>query len=52
MSYQFGLLLAAFIDRAKQMVKAWNSLSQEQQAPFFQQARDNQTALRIKRAQV
>lgn len=38
-------------DRYKQIIKKWRTLSQEQKAPFLQQARDNRSQLRMKKAQ-
>ncbi|KAL3280233.1 hypothetical protein HHI36_017729 [Cryptolaemus montrouzieri] len=38
-------------DRYKQMIKKWRTLSTEQKAPYLQQARDNRSALRMKKQQ-
>lgn len=38
-------------DRYKQIIKKWRTLSQDQKAPFLQQARDNRSQLRMKKAQ-
>lgn len=38
-------------DRCKQILKKWRALQQEKKAPFLQQARDNRSALRMKKAQ-
>lgn len=38
-------------DRYKQILKKWRTLSQEQKAPFLQQARDNRSQLRMKKTQ-
>ena len=38
-------------DRCKQISKKWRALSNEKKAPFLQQARDNRSALRMKKAQ-
>lgn len=38
-------------DRCKQILKKWRSLSQDCKAPYLQQARDNRSALRMKKAQ-
>lgn len=38
-------------DRCKQILKKWRALPQEKKAPFLQQARDNRSALRMKKAQ-
>lgn len=38
-------------DRYKQIIKKWRTLSTEQKAPYLQQARDNRSALRMKKQQ-
>ncbi|XP_050308382.1 histone-lysine N-methyltransferase 2C-like isoform X2 [Anthonomus grandis grandis] len=38
-------------DRYKQIIKKWRTLSQEQKAPYLQQARDNRSQLRMKKQQ-
>jgi len=38
-------------DRCKQILKLWRSLSTEKKAPFLQSAKDNRSALRMRRAQ-
>lgn len=38
-------------DRCKQILKKWRALPQEKKGPFLQQARDNRSALRMKKAQ-
>ncbi|XP_004534774.1 histone-lysine N-methyltransferase 2C [Ceratitis capitata] len=38
-------------DRCKQILKRWRSLSNEKKAPFLQQAKDNRSALRMRRSQ-
>lgn len=38
-------------DRYKQIIKKWRTLSQDQKAPYLQQARDNRSQLRMKKAQ-
>ncbi|XP_063909689.1 histone-lysine N-methyltransferase 2C-like isoform X2 [Zophobas morio] len=38
-------------DRYKQILKKWRTLSSEQKAPYLQQARDNRSALRMKKQQ-
>lgn len=38
-------------DRCKQILKKWRALQTEKKAPFLQQARDNRSALRMKKAQ-
>lgn len=38
-------------DRCKQVLKKWRALPQERKGPFLQQARDNRSALRMKKAQ-
>ncbi|KAF5285410.1 hypothetical protein FQA39_LY16664 [Lamprigera yunnana] len=38
-------------DRYKQIIKKWRTLSSEQRAPYLQQARDNRSALRMKKQQ-
>ncbi|XP_060525404.1 histone-lysine N-methyltransferase 2C-like [Cylas formicarius] len=38
-------------DRNKQIIKKWRTLSQDQKAPYLQQARDNRSQLRMKKAQ-
>lgn len=38
-------------DRQKQIYKKWRALSNEKKAPFLQQARDNRTALRMRKNQ-
>lgn len=38
-------------DRYKQIIKKWRTLSTEQRAPYLQQARDNRSALRMKKQQ-
>lgn len=37
-------------DRCKQILKKWRALTNDQKAPFLQQARDNRSALRLKKA--
>lgn len=38
-------------DRCKQILKKWRALPQEKKAPFLQQARENRSTLRMKKAQ-
>lgn len=38
-------------DRYKQIIKKWRTLSTEQKAPYLQKARDNRSALRMKKQQ-
>lgn len=38
-------------DRCKQIFKKWRALSTEDKAPFLSKARDNRSALRMKKAQ-
>ncbi|CAH0559006.1 unnamed protein product [Brassicogethes aeneus] len=38
-------------DRYKQILKKWRTLSQDQKAPFLQQARDNRSQQRMKKTQ-
>lgn len=38
-------------DRYKQIIKKWRTLSNEQKAPYLQQAKDNRSALRMKKQQ-
>lgn len=38
-------------ERCKQILKKWRALSSEKKAPYLQQARDNRSALRMKKAQ-
>lgn len=38
-------------DRCKQILKKWRALSSDKKAPYLQQARDNRSALRMKKAQ-
>ncbi|ERL89633.1 hypothetical protein D910_06998 [Dendroctonus ponderosae] len=38
-------------ERYKQIIKKWRTLSQEQKAPYLQQARDNRSQLRMKKQQ-
>lgn len=38
-------------DRCKQILKKWRALSTEKRAPYLQHARDNRSALRMKKAQ-
>lgn len=38
-------------DRCKQILKKWRALSTEKKAPYLQLARDNRSALRMKKAQ-
>lgn len=38
-------------DRFKQILKKWRALSTENKQPFLQKARDNRSALRMKKAQ-
>lgn len=38
-------------DRCKQILKKWRALSADKKAPYLQQARDNRSALRMKKAQ-
>lgn len=38
-------------DRYKQILKKWRTLSSDQKAPYLQQARDNRSALRMKKQQ-
>lgn len=37
-------------ERCKQILKKWRSLTQDCKAPYLQQARDNRSALRMKKA--
>lgn len=41
----------AWSERYKQILKKWRSLSNDQKAPYLQHARDNRSALRMKKAQ-
>lgn len=41
----------AWNDRYKQIIKKWRTLSNEQKAPYLQQAKDNRSALRMKKQQ-
>lgn len=41
----------AWNDRYKQIIKKWRTLSSEQKAPYLQKARDNRSALRMKKQQ-
>lgn len=41
----------AWNDRYKQIIKKWRTLSTEQKAPYLQKARDNRSALRMKKQQ-
>lgn len=38
-------------DRYKQIIKKWRTLSPEQKAPYLHQAKDNRSALRMKKQQ-
>ena len=38
-------------ERSKQILKRWRALSTDKKAPFLQQARDNRSALRMKKQQ-
>lgn len=38
-------------DRCKQILKKWRALSSDKKSPYLQQARDNRSALRMKKAQ-
>lgn len=38
-------------ERYKQIIKKWRTLSTEQKQPYLQQARDNRSALRMKKQQ-
>lgn len=38
-------------DRYKQILKKWRALSADKKAPYLQQARDNRSAFRMKKAQ-
>lgn len=38
-------------ERCKQILKKWRALSTDKKAPFLQKARDNRSALRMKKAQ-
>lgn len=38
-------------DRCKQILKKWRALTTEKKAPYLQMARDNRSALRMKKAQ-
>lgn len=38
-------------DRYKQIIKKWRTLSNEQKAPYLQKAKDNRSALRMKKQQ-
>lgn len=38
-------------DRVKQILKKWRALSSDKKAPYLQQARDNRSALRMRKAQ-
>ncbi|XP_041970566.1 histone-lysine N-methyltransferase 2D-like isoform X2 [Aricia agestis] len=40
-----------WVDRCKQILKKWRALPSEQKAPYLQRARDNRSAMRMKRAQ-
>lgn len=38
-------------DRCKQILKKWRALSTEQKAPYLARARENRSAIRMKKAQ-
>lgn len=38
-------------DRCKQILKKWRALPTDKKAPFLQQARENRSAIRMKKAQ-
>lgn len=40
------------MERSKQIIKAWRSLTQEQRMPYIQTARDNRANHRLKKTQV
>lgn len=40
-----------WVDRCKQILKKWRALPAEQKAPYLQQARDNRSAIRMRKAQ-
>ncbi|XP_075971400.1 uncharacterized protein LOC142973507 isoform X2 [Anticarsia gemmatalis] len=40
-----------WVDRCKQILKKWRALPSDQKAPYLQRARDNRTAIRMKKAQ-
>ncbi|CAG9795334.1 unnamed protein product [Diatraea saccharalis] len=40
-----------WVDRCKQILKKWRALPSEQKAPYLQRARDNRSAIRMKKAQ-
>ncbi|CAG9559873.1 unnamed protein product [Danaus chrysippus] len=40
-----------WVDRCKQILKKWRALPSEQKAPYLQKARDNRSAIRMKKAQ-
>ncbi|XP_045521362.1 histone-lysine N-methyltransferase 2C-like isoform X11 [Pieris brassicae] len=40
-----------WVDRCKQILKKWRALPAEQKAPYLQRARDNRSAIRMKKAQ-
>lgn len=41
----------AWNDRYKQIIKKWRTLTTDQKAPYLQQAKDNRSALRMKKQQ-
>ncbi|KAH9645993.1 hypothetical protein HF086_008801 [Spodoptera exigua] len=40
-----------WVDRCKQILKKWRALPSDQKAPYLQRARDNRSAIRMKKAQ-
>lgn len=40
-----------WVDRCKQILKKWRALPSEHKAPYLQRARDNRSAIRMKKAQ-
>ncbi|XP_059056838.1 histone-lysine N-methyltransferase 2C-like [Achroia grisella] len=40
-----------WVDRCKQILKKWRALPSEQKTPYLQRARDNRSAIRMKKAQ-
>lgn len=40
-----------WVDRVKQILKKWRALPSDQKSPYLQRARDNRSAIRMKKAQ-
>lgn len=40
-----------WVDRCKQILKKWRALLSEQKAPYLQRARENRSAIKMKKAQ-